>query len=177
MSINCTFKNKITLSKLKLKMPNHTKIKVFIWARGSSIFISRGSSECPHRHCCHVTVMPILQRTALTLMWWTASKCTTNKLAQTNCGNASPCHQTFHLQVTVPPLQIILCTSPQDWSGHRLMPIYVKNSKRDARHIHMHTAFRHVTVTVQYLAQIQQQAAMYWTAQVNTTQLHTAGAG
>jgi len=57
------------------------------------------------------------------------------------------------------------------------MPIYVKNSKRDARHIHMHTAFRHVTVRVQNLAQIQQQAAMYWTAQVNTTQLHIAGAG
>jgi hypothetical protein len=52
------------------------------------------------------------------------------------------------------------------------MPIYVKNSKRDARHIHMHAAFRHITVTVQ----IQQQAATYWTAQVNTAQLHTAGA-
>jgi len=29
----------------------------------------------------------------------------------------------------------------------------------------------------QNVAQIQQQAAMYWTAQVNTAQLHTAGAG
>jgi len=41
----------------------------------------------------------------------------------------------------------------------------------------MHTAFRHITVRVQNVAQIQQQATMYWTAQVNIAQLHTAGAG
>jgi hypothetical protein len=158
-------------------MPNHKKREVLIWA-SLGMFVSRGSSECPHRQWCHVTVMHILQRTALTLSWWRASKCTTNKLAQTNCGNATPCHQTFHLQVTVPPFWITLCIPPQDWSSHRLMPIYVKNSKRDARHIHhMHTAFRHITVRVQNLAQIQQQAAMYRTAQVNKAQLHTAGAG
>jgi len=57
------------------------------------------------------------------------------------------------------------------------MPIYVKHSDRDARHIRMHTAFRRITVRVQNVAQIQQQATMYWTAHVNIAQLHTAGAG
>ena len=41
----------------------------------------------------------------------------------------------------------------------------------------MHTAFRRITMTAQNVAQIRQQAAMYWTAQVNTPQLHTAGDG
>jgi hypothetical protein len=110
-------------------MPNHMKIKAFICARGTGTFISRGSSER-----CRVTVPPTLHTAAVTRDW---------QLAHANCGNVSPHHQMSQLQVSVPPFQTNLCTSPQHCSWHRLMPTSGKNSKICQAWSHAHSFQTH----------------------------------